>query len=118
MTPTNTQGSEQELQDLVDAKLYRFAEYIRHHERTGLGGPDNQAAINNEFLALIKSDREAHTKKIEAIVEHEYQHTTYSDMNLDSICNYDDAFEHGAEVLNKKISKRLAQLSKEDSSHA
>lgn len=37
--------------DELDAILYRFADYIRHHERTGLGGPDNQQAIKNELQA-------------------------------------------------------------------
>lgn len=107
MTPTNTQGSEQDAKAIV--KVLKYYPGITSHMDLTVKSP-----LVVELAALIKSDREEHTKKIEAIIEHEYQHTTYSDMNLDSICNYDDAFEHGAEVLNKKISKRLTHLSKED----
>ncbi len=41
-------------EERVDAMLYRFADYIKHHERTGLGGNDNQYTIRNEIVAAIK----------------------------------------------------------------
>lgn len=54
MTDTPTQPPEG-----LDEILFSFADYIKHHEKTGLGGQNNQNLIKVKLLAW----RDAHTRE-------------------------------------------------------
>lgn len=48
-----TSPSEQDIREKLNNELSVFAKYIRHHERTGLGGKNHQGVAADRILDLI-----------------------------------------------------------------
>jgi hypothetical protein len=66
---------EDRLRERTNNLLYKFADYVRHHENTGLGGPDNQHATTNAIMEAFKAELGA------AIKEHKYTNVPSENLN-------------------------------------
>lgn len=75
-----------EFDEELNSQLYKFADYIRHHERTGLGGPDNQPAI-------IEAIKQAVAKHIIGEDVNAIERNSYA-----QITKYDEAADHQSEL--------------------
>jgi hypothetical protein len=81
-TPEPTSKGEAASEQWLDELLYKFADYIRHHEKTGIGGPDNQHAIKQAIL------RQRDTQLIAKLRElgPKYEHTKTCGSRLGGMC--------------------------------
>lgn len=88
--------------------LYRFADYIRHHEKTGLGGPDNQNAIEAEIEALINTRIAAVLDKIQSLSVKNSPKLT--EIRFEGMADfergYDAAKSEAIQALRKEVSEK------------
>lgn len=62
----SSQSPPKDISEQINEKLYRFANYVKRHQKTGLGHPlDNQAVIKDEIVELFqKSIQEARKNEV------------------------------------------------------
>lgn len=53
---TDSQTAHVDTEDQLDTILFKFADYIRHHERTGLGGSNHQGATKAALKQLLATE--------------------------------------------------------------
>lgn len=51
----STPNQQEDLESQIDQLLFAFADYIKHHAQTGLGGPDHHGTTRRKLMALVES---------------------------------------------------------------